>query len=94
MFLKWSGKSPSSEALHRRSRKLSPQKAQAFIKEFHSFYSRFRRLSQQKAQALTLESHSIYTRSRQLSQEKTKALTVEGDPLLILKSTQLTARNL
>ena len=62
MFLKWSGKSPSSEALHRRSRQLSQEKAKAFIKEFHSFYSRFRRLSQQKTKVSTLEFHSICTR--------------------------------
>lgn len=62
MFLKWSGKSSSSEALHLRRRKPLHEKSSASIKKIHSFYSRFRRLSQQKTQALTLESHSIYTR--------------------------------
>lgn len=54
----------------------------------------FRRPSQQKQKAFTAEDASLYKGSPQLLQEKTKALTVEGDPLLILKSTQLTARNL
>ena len=41
-----------------------------------------------------VEGASLYKGSPQLLQQIPKALTVEGDPLLILKSTQLTARNL
>lgn len=57
-------------------------------------FSGRRQPSQQKSKALTSESESLYKGSPLLLQENTKALTVEGDPLLILKSTQLTARNL